>query len=146
MFDIELDKYKIHGSFSFKVPELLSAKCNAPNDKNGVYLIYKVRNGKESLIYIGSSGQKSKDGTIKTRKSGLGGMRDRIVNGYHPKFGKIRRQKAFPIQMLNEDIEELKIYWWVTYDRDNSDFPTNVEAILRDKYSNHYNKHPDWHK
>lgn len=149
MFELELKKYKYKGTFSFRpsLPETLSKKCNAPDDRGGVYLIYKLIGKEEILIYIGSSGQKNADGTLKIRK---GGMKDRLVNGYHPnKFGeakRIKRHKAFPKQMEKEGILELKYYWWVTYDNDISDFPTDVETVLRKKYFNKFHKHPDWHK
>jgi len=135
MFDKNLKKYKTSGTFNFQSLESFSEKCNAPTDRSGVYLIYKILNGQEILIYIGSSGQRNAGGTLKTRK---GGMKDRLVNGYHPnQFGKlkrVKRKKAFPEQMQIEKITELKFYWWVTYDNDNSDFPTDVERILREKY------------
>ncbi|MET6999449.1 hypothetical protein [Chitinophaga defluvii] len=146
MFD-ELKKYKNTGAFNFKTSESLKEKCNAPIDKGGVYLIYKIVGDKEVLIYIGSSGQRNKDGTLKIRK---GGMKDRLVNGYHPhRFGEIKRIKrheAFPQQMQAANITELKFYWWVTYDDINSDFPTDVEAKLSKKYFEKFQKHPEWHK
>lgn len=145
MFENDLQKYKIKGSFTFKVHESLQEKCNAPTDCSGVYLIYKITDSEEKLIYIGSSGQKI-DGKLKTRKSRLGGMKDRIVNGYHPKFGKVQRKKVFPAQMKIENIPELKICWWVTYDKENFDFPTDVETILREKYFSKYGSLFDWHK
>jgi len=145
MFEEDLEKYSLKGKFNFKSGDSLADKCNAPTNKSGVYLIYKVINGKEELIYIGSSGQK-KDGVLKTRQTGMGGMKDRIVNGYHPKFGKIKRHKVFPTQMRKELIPELKFYWWVTYDGENVDFPTDTETLLRDKYQTKFNKLPDWHK
>jgi hypothetical protein len=148
MFDTELKKYQHNGVFSL-IPsqsETLSKKCNAPHDKGGVYLIYKVVGKQELLIYIGSSGQKNSNGTLKVRQ---GGMKDRLINGYHPnQFGqlkRIKRQKAFPLQMENEGITELKIYWWVTYDSNFSDFPTDVETKLREKYLTKFHKLPDWH-
>ena len=148
MFENDLNKYKTNGQFTFKSSEIFQLKCNAPTDKSGVYLIYKIINTTEILIYIGSSGQK-KDGKLKTRKSGLGGMKDRLVNGYHPnRFGqieRIKRHKAFPLQMQIEKIPELKICWWVTFDKDNSDFPTDVETILREKYRSQFKWLPDWH-
>lgn len=146
MFDNELNKYKSSGVFTFKPAERLIDKCDAPNDSGGVYLIYKIVGGQEVLIYIGSSGQRNADGTLKIRK---GGMKDRLINGYHPNlFGKTKRtkrKKAFPEQMQIEKITELKFYWWVTYDNDNSDFPTDVERALRDKYFDSFKKLPDWH-
>lgn len=148
MFDTELKKYTDSGAFSLNPSqyETLSKKCNAPENKGGVYLIYKVVGKEEVLIYIGSSGQKNSDGTLKIRQ---GGMKDRLVNGYHPnRFGqdkRIKRQKAFPLQMEKEGILELKIYWWVTYNNDFSDFPTDVETVLREKYRKKFHKLPDWH-
>lgn len=146
MFDKELSKYIRKGSFNFKTSDLLKEKCNAPIDKGGVYLIYKVVDKTEILIYIGSSGQRRKDGSFKVRK---GGMYDRLINGYHPnRFGevkRIKRQYAFPKQMLNEGVEEIKIYWWVTYDNDVVDFPTDIETILRNKFKNSFFRLPDWH-
>ncbi|WP_194972529.1 hypothetical protein [Aquiflexum lacus] len=82
-----------------------------------MYTIYRIINNKEELIYIGSSGQRTKDGKIKHRK---GGIYDRLVNGYHPnRFGeqkRIKRANSFPKQMLNEGLKTIKIYWWLTYD------------------------------
>jgi hypothetical protein len=147
MFSNELKKYRLNDSFNFNYSELLAKKCNAPHDKAGIYLIFKIVDEQEILIYIGSSGQRKKDGTLKVRK---GGIYDRLVNGYHPnKFGetkRIKRHKAFPKQMLNEGIKEIKIYWWVTYHNENLDFPTDVETTLREIYCNEFFKLPDWHK
>jgi len=146
MFEAELKKYKDFGSFTLKPSESLSKNCNAPSDKGGVYLIYKVVDGQEVLIYIGASGQKTSDGTLKIRK---GGLKDRLINGYHPnRLGldkRIKRQKAFPLQMQKEGISELRFYWWVTYDTDFPDFPTDVETMLREKYCLKFHRLPDWH-
>jgi hypothetical protein len=147
MFDKELEKYTSKGQFTFKQSETYQTKCNAPTDKSGVYLIYKIINSTETLIYIGSSGQKDEAGNLKHRK---GGMKDRLVNGYHPnRFGqlkRIKRSKAFPLQMLTENIPEIKVYWWVTLDEQNSDFPTDVETLLREKYIEKHERLPDWHQ
>lgn len=144
-FEKELNKYRKSGRFSFKRNETLEERCNAPTNQSGIYLIYKVVNSDEILLYIGSSGQ-GKNGQLKTRKSGLGGMKDRIVNGYHPKFGKIRRKVIFPQQMVLENINELIFYWWVTYDDEYQDYPTDVEYQLCEKYRHVNKKLPDWHK
>lgn len=148
MFEDILGKYKLKNNFTFETFETfesLESKCNAPTDKSGIYLIFKMNYLCETLLYIGSSGQKV-NGQLKTRKSGLGGMKDRIVNGYHPKFGKVKRKNSFPQQMKKENIAKLKIYWWVTYDSNNSDFPTDIEDKLIQKYINQYSKKPAWHK
>lgn len=141
----ELDAFPNNGSFTFHSTESLKIKCNAPTDKGGVYLIYKVSNGEETLIYIGSSRQ-VKRGIYQIRKTGLGGMKDRIVNGYHPKFGKVKRCKSFPDQMVIQNIDLLKIYWWVTFDDNEGKLPNNVESQLLNKYALTHNGFPDWHK
>lgn len=43
-------------------------------------------------------------------------------------------------------IKEVRIYWWLTYDINQSDFPTDVETLLRKKYLLEFNKLPDWHR
>lgn len=109
--------------------------------------MYEVTGKSETLIYIGSSGQRLKNGELKTRN---GGMRDRLINGYHPnKFGeakRIKRHIALPNQMLKENIKQIRIYWWVTYDEKTKDSPTDVETKLRSEYLKQYNKMPRWHK
>jgi hypothetical protein len=133
MFD-ELNKYRINDHFFFRATDVLKEVCNAPTNKNGIYIIYSLKKGRINLIYIGSSGKKLIDGSIKTRKTGLGGLKDRLVNGYQSKFGKIPGRKSWPIQMLIEDIEALDVYWWVTYDDDFKDCPQEVENLILNKY------------
>lgn len=141
-----LEHYEYKGYFSFTRQEELKLKCNAPKDKGGVYLIYKLERSKEILIYIGSSGQRDKEGNLKVRQ---GGLYDRLVNGNHPKFKGSEssvRKKAFPREMKNEGIEKIVVYWYVTHCQDNVDFPTDVEKDLTDKYFEKHDKLPDWHK
>lgn len=141
-----LEQYKSKGNFSFNFIRSYKESCNAPSDKSGVYLMFKIVDGKEELIYIGSSGQKNKEGKLKTR---VGGLRDRLINGYHPnQFGQIKRIKrniALPQQMQFEKISELKIYWWITYDHEIEHFPTDVETILRNLYIEEHGRLPSWH-
>jgi hypothetical protein len=145
MFEL-LKKYKTKGSFRYSPNDELESKCNAPIDQNGVYMVFNKTKKSKNLLYIGSSGQKNKDGSIKTRQSGLGGMKDRIVNGYHPKFGKIKRKHSWPNHMRKENIVAIEVNWWVTYEGINKDFPTDVEARLRDEYLIEFGKLPEWHK
>lgn len=140
MFD-ELKKYKNTNHFFFEANQKLIEVCNAPTDKSGVYLIYKLAKGKIDLVYIGSSGQKLKDGTLKTRKAGLGGIKDRLVNG--KQFGD-RRKITFPIVMKLQQIDALDIYWYVTYDEHTNDFPSDIEEKLIAKFHSIYGKLPEW--
>lgn len=142
-----LVNYSLKGSFSYRPNEDLKTKCNGPKDKGGVYLIFKVKDKNETLIYIGSSGQKDKKGNLKIRK---GGLFDRLINGYHPnRFGRsdrLKRRKAFPEHMKNSNIEQINIYWWSTHDEFHTDFPTDVETILRNEYLSKHDNLPEWHK
>ena len=147
MFNSELEKYCENGNFSFDFSKSYKDVCNAPKNKSGVYLIYKIENDLETLIYIGSSGQRNKDGDLKIR---IGGIHSRLIKGYHPnRFGEIKRIQrclAFPKQMEKEKIQKIKIYWWVTHNEDFTDFPTDVETILNAKYLSINKKLPSWHQ
>lgn len=142
MFD-ELTKYKHNDHFFFEATQKLSEVCNAPTDKSGVYIIYKLARGKVEMVYIGSSGQKNKDGTIKTRTAGLGGIKDRLVNG--KQFGGSRKV-TLPIVMKLQKIDALDIYWYVTYDENHKDFPKVIESILIKKFHSVYGRLPEWNK
>lgn len=50
MFD-ELTKYKHNDHFFFEAKQKLSEVCNAPTDKSGVYIIYKLARGKVEMVY-----------------------------------------------------------------------------------------------
>lgn len=142
MFD-ELNKYKHNDHFFFEATQKLSKVCNAPTDKSGVYIIYKLARGKVEMVYIGSSGQKNKDGTIKTRTAGLGGIKDRLVNG--KQFGGSRKF-TLPLMMKMQKIDALDIYWYVTHDDIHKDFPRDIERILIEKFHSIYGRLPEWNK
>jgi hypothetical protein len=141
MFD-ELEKYKQKDHFFFKSTSSLREVCNAPNDRSGIYIVYALKNEKIELIYIGRSGKIEKDGSMFIRKAGLGGIKDRIVNGHQ--FGKIPRRNSWPIQMIKEKIEALDIYWYVTHNGKFNDCPRILENKLLQKHIDIYGKLPRW--
>ena len=141
MFD-ELKKYKISDHFFCKSTDNLKNVCNAPTDKSGVYIVYALAKGKVELVYIGRSGKKEKDGTIFIRKAGLGGIKDRLVNGHQ--FGKIPRHKSWINQMRNEEIEAIDVYWYITHDTKNNDCPRLVENSLLRNHLNTFGELPRW--
>jgi len=146
MFEELLQIYRNRASFDYDHSSPYKTVCNAPSSASGIYLIYGVHDSMESLLYIGSSGQRDKAGQLKTR---IGGMKDRLINGYHPhRFSaptRIKRYLAFPAQMRIEKIPLLRIYWWVTYDNISQDFPTDIELKLHSFYVKQHNKLPAWH-
>lgn len=138
----DLKKYKMHGHFFFKPDESLAMACNAPNDKSGVYIVYSLKNGKIELIYIGRSGRLEKNGKMFVRKAGIGGMKDRIVNGHQ--FGKVPRRISWPKQMIKEKIEGLDVYWYVTHNVDYCDDPRAVEKLLLENHLRVFGRLPKW--
>lgn len=143
MFD-ELNKYEQQGHFFLSANSNLKEVCNAPTDKSGVYIVYALKRGNIELIYIGCSGKHSADGSMFIRKAGLGGIKDRIVNGHQ--FGKIPRRISWLNQMKLEGIETLDIYWYVTHCDHYSDCPRRLENRLLQKHFDIYGRLPKWNK
>ena len=140
MFD-ELNKYKHNDHFFFKPTDNLNSFCNAPNDKSGVYIIYALKGGRIDLIYIGRSGEVKQDGTLFIRKAGLGGLKDRLVNG--KQFGEPRRN-SWKAVMNYEKIEALDIYWYATHCEKYIDCPKIIESKLLQKHLDIYGRLPKW--
>lgn len=143
MFD-ELEKYEQNDHFFLKPTDELKEVCNAPDDKSGVYVVYALKNGRVELIYIGCSGKQEKDGSMFIRKVGLGGLKDRIVNGHH--FGKIPRRISWVNQMKLERIEALDVYWYVTHNSEYLDCPRTVENELLQIYHEIHGQLPKWNR
>lgn len=140
MFD-ELNKYNHNDHFFFKPTDNLGQVCNAPTDKSGVYIIYALKGGRIELIYIGRSGAVKSDCSLFIRKAGLGGLKDRLING--KQFGEARRN-SWKVRMLNEKIEALDIYWYATHNDKFVDCPRILENQLLKIHLDIYGKLPRW--
>lgn len=143
MFE-ELEKYDQQGHFFLRPYDSLGNVCNAPTNKSGIYLVYALKGGKIELVYIGCSGKHLVDGSMFIRKAGLGGIKDRIVNGHQ--FGKIPRRISWITQIEKEGIEALDVYWYVTHSNNYSDCPRKVENKLLLKHLEIYYRLPKWNK
>jgi len=141
MFD-ELSKYSYNNHFFFTQRDNLKEVCNAPTDKSGIYVVYALKNGNVDLVYIGCSGKIEKDGSMFIRKAGLGGIKDRLVNGHQ--FGKTPRRISWSNQMKLENIEALDVYWYITHNENFMDCPRKVENKLLKKYLNLKGQLPKW--
>jgi hypothetical protein len=139
----DLATYKETDHFFFSPSDNLGQVCNAPSDKSGVYVIYALKGGKIELIYIGRSGEVKSDGSLFIRKAGLGGLRDRLVNG--KQFGEPRRN-SWRTQMFKENIEALDVYWYVTHDDNFTDCPKILENKLLSGYFDVYGQLPRWNR
>jgi hypothetical protein len=139
MFD-ELEKYESNGHFFFSVGDELGQVCNAPKNGMGVYIVFALKDGKIELIYIGSSGKVQQNGSAKIRK---GGIYDRLVNG--KQFDKPRKM-SWKEKLLAEEIEALDIYWYNTFDENNSDIPATIEGLIIQRHFDIYGTLPKWNK
>ena len=134
MFD-EIKKYKNNGHFFFNSGDkLIEASENVP-ELPGVYYIIKLSGGRIDLVYIGKSGTINQSGVFKDQL-----LKGRINN----KTNGMKRQKYFEQKMLEENIDALDIYWFVTMDKSNSDLPGYVEGLLMQRYFEVHGKLPSW--
>jgi hypothetical protein len=135
----ELTKYKNQNSFTFNIENELSEVCNAPQEGNGIYLVYDVSGDEKELVFVGSTGTIQNNGEIKLR---VGGIYDRLVNGQQ--FGKLSRRKAWPIQMKKENIENLEIHWYETFNKKTKHIPTYVEGLILQLFLDKNGVLPRW--
>lgn len=140
MFDI-LSKYKTQQHFFLTPQQELTAVCNAPADKGGVFVIYALKKGRVELIYIGHVGKVEKDGTFSLKK---GGLKDEIINGQQ--FGKTPAHIAWKKQMIRENIEALNIYWYATHDTGYTDCPEVLKKTLLRQHQDIFGAAPKWNK
>jgi hypothetical protein len=137
-----LSNYTERGKFTFVPPNSLKICCDAPKDKSGVYLFYNISGNVRELIYIGCSGHITNGGILSTRKSGMGGLMGRIVNGHQ--FNKRQRWLSLPEQMIKDSISKLEVEWYVTHNNETKHSPIFVESCLLQNYYDSYNKLPKW--
>lgn len=135
MFD-ELKQYNNSGHFFFVRGQILSQVCNAP-EKAGVYYILSLAKGRVSLVYIGASGTINQKGKFSTQL-----LKGRLNN----KQNGVKRQQFFEEIMLQQEIDALDIYWFVTFDKYNQHIPAYVEALLLQKHFDLYGCLPEWNK
>ncbi len=123
----EPKNYTDNDHFFFQADKDLEKICNAPKDKDGVFKVVELRNGKVNLVYIGYSSS--------------GGLFDEIVNGIH--FDKNSRKTGWTYQLLKDKTDALDIYWYVTNGKDEQK-KEQVE-MLKD-FVERTGKLPKWNK
>lgn len=136
----QLDKYRVKGHFFFTPTDSLEDVCNAPDDRDGVYLVYELKNDGVTLVYIGSSGEKIPGWSI---HDGLLGLKLAIINGSEAERRNPRTQ-AWPVKMLAENIDALDIYWWSTFNKNRGDHPQDVKRSLMQTHRQLYGDPPAW--
>lgn len=142
-----LEKYSERDFFYFFPDGQPFRNCNAPKDRSGVYLVYAICGKDERLVYIGSSGKLLPNGKISIRRSGIGGIKGRLMDGKYSYIEdglrfKVNRSKFWIKTMRAEGIEKLKIYWFIT----NNDCPLKKDAELRKIYTDLSGQLPEWNR
>ena len=135
----EVKKFKIGGSFTFTPDQNLEEVCTAPDNGNGVFMVYAVDGETKELIMVGSTGTIQNDGTLKSKS---GGLYDKIVNGQQ--FAKTGRKYTWPTQMKKEDIAQLEVFWYETFNAKTSIIPTFLEAQLLQNFLTENSRLPRW--
>ena len=134
MFD-ELKKYKNNGHFFFKNGDSLREVSKDVPDLPGVYYIIRLAGGRVKLVYIGKSGSIEQDGQFKKQ-----GLRGRLNN----KQDDLQRQEYFEKKFMEENIDGLDIYWFVTFDKANRDLPVYVEGLIMQIFFERHGSLPAW--
>lgn len=134
----ELKKFKVSNSFSFTVEDSLEEVCNA-SDGSGVFVVNAINGEEKELIMVGSTGTVQNDGSLKNKN---GGLYDKIVNGHQ--FAKTGRKYSWPARMKLENIEELEILWFETFNEKDKGIPTAVEGQVLQNFLNENSKLPRW--
>jgi len=117
--------YKDH--FFFEPDKYLEKVCNAPKDKDGVFKVLELRNGKINLVYIGNSSS--------------GGLFNEIVNGLH--YDKNTRKIGWTYQMLKDKTDALDVYWYVM---NNKDEQKKEQVEMLKDFIEQTGKLPKWNK
>lgn len=123
----EPKKYKENDHFFFEAEDDLEKVCNAPKDKDGVFKVIELRNGKVTLVEIGYSNS--------------GGLFNEIVNGIH--YNKNPRKIGWTYQLLKDKIDAIDVYWYVS--DGNNDQKKEYVAMLKE-YIDQTGKLPKWNK
>lgn len=119
--------YTDNDHFFFQADNDLEKVCNAPKDKDGVFKVLELRNGRINLVYIGYSNS--------------GGLFNEIVNGLH--YSKNTRKTGWTYQLLKDKTDALDIYWFVTIGKDNQ---KKVQVEMLKDFVAQTGKLPKWNK
>jgi hypothetical protein len=133
----ELNKYKNQGHFFFVKGNNLKELSAGVPDLPGVYYIIRLSRGKIDLVYIGKSGTIKQNGTFKEQ-----GLKERLNN----KQDGMHREVFFNEKCIQENIDALDVYWFVTFDNKNHDLPGFVEGVILQRYFEVHGKLPPWNK
>lgn len=135
----ELKKFKVNNYFDFNIENSLEEVCNASDQANGLFLVYAVAAEEKELIMVGSTGTVQNDGSLKSKS---GGLFDKIVNGHQ--FAKTARKYSWPTQMKKENISNIQVYWYDTFNEKTKVIPTYIEGQILQNFLDENGRLPRW--
>ncbi len=136
LYEYCLKTFEKHDQFDFCANDSLRSNNNAPN-LPGVYLFYAKSKNECVLKYIGKAGTILQNGRFK----------DQLLNGrVCNKQNGMRREDYLKNKIIEEKLKYISIYWFVTYDDNQSLLPGYVESLLLQKYFELYQELPEWNK
>ncbi|MBL4863021.1 MAG: hypothetical protein JKY09_08405 [Crocinitomicaceae bacterium] len=109
-----LGQYKNSNHFFYEKGSSLTELLKTVPDLPGVYYVIRLARGKVQLVYI--SALTDDEPTVK--------LKTRLLN----------QQSFFDKKIMEEGIDALDIYWFVTVDEENQDLPAFVETKLSEGY------------
>jgi len=123
----EPGNYTNSDHFFFKADDDLEKVCNSPKDKDGVFKILELRDGKVTLVFIVYSNS--------------GGLLNEIVNGLH--YDKNQRKLGWTYQLLKDKTDAIDIYWYVIAQEYNA--KKEMTEMLKD-FIDGTGRLPKWNK
>lgn len=122
----ETGKYKNNGHFFFETGDVLSLVSENVSEGSGVYYILKLAHGRVDLVSIGKS--------------------DNLKQKFCSDVEGMINKQLFEQKIVEESIDTLDIYWFVTIDNKHNDLPKYVEGLLMQRYFELYGHIPPWNK
>jgi hypothetical protein len=119
--------YTENDHFFFTADKELEKVCNAPKDKDGVFKVIELRDGRINLVYIGYSSS--------------GGLFNEIVNGNH--YDNKARKISWTYQLIKDGTDALDIYWYVTKGKDR---PRKEQLAMLKDFGGQTGELPKWNK
>lgn len=122
------------------------AETPVPEDKAGVYVIYRRRGGKDEVMYIGRAGtlfRNRNESAGKRPRLGNQGLFGRIINGRH---GDKTRRQLYRAELAKPEVDHLSIEWFVTFDGRSGFLPILPEAELLQGYYDATGDLPPWNR
>ncbi len=138
MFDV-LSDYKEQDHFFFTGDKTMEKVFNAPKLGMGVYLVYQLKDGHITLVYVGAAGKLKQNG----RKKAKEGFFEDLVNAIH--FGG-KRADTWKQKVNKEKIDALDIYWYETYNQNIQDIPAFVQGQVIQAHFDMMGKLPEWNE